>query len=159
VSEVEATPAHADVLAAIHAACFPDESWSADAMRSVLAIPGTFGALAPGGDEPPAGMILARVAADECEILTLGVLPETRRAGIARRLLAGTLKRAAAAGARKVFLEVAEDNAPALALYAAMGFAAIGRRPDYYRGSRGRRAALTLRRLLRFPAGSTSSFE
>jgi ribosomal-protein-alanine N-acetyltransferase len=162
VIERDATPVHAEVLAAVHDACFPGESWSADAMRSILAIPGTFGTIALDEDEAPLGLILARAAADECEILTLGVLPGHRREGIGERLLAGVLARAAERGAAKVFLEVAEDNGAALGLYTRSGFAAVGRRPDYYRGPNGHRAALTLRRLLPRPGfspGLTSPFE
>ena len=39
---------------------------------------------------------------------------------------------AAAAGAKVMFLEVAEENQPAMALYAKAGFEKAGRRPDYY---------------------------
>jgi len=148
VSQIETEAAHAETLAAMHAACFPGESWSADAMRSILGIPGTFGAIEVDAAGDPAGLILVRVVADECEILTLCVLPERRGAGIGGRLLDGAFTRAVASGASKVFLEVAEDNDAALRLYASAGFTAIGRRPDYYGGPGGRRAALTLRRLL-----------
>ncbi|HEY0838393.1 MAG TPA: alanine acetyltransferase, partial [Azospirillum sp.] len=40
----------------------------------------------------------------------------------------------------------AEDNAAARALYAAAGFATVGRRPGYYKRPDGRVAALVLRR-------------
>jgi ribosomal-protein-alanine N-acetyltransferase len=148
MTEIAATASHAEILAALHAACFPGESWSADAMRSILAIPGTFGLIALDEAEQPAGLLLARGAAGDIEILTLGVAPGSRRAGLGRRLLARGLAEAGAAGATRVFLEVAEDNEAALALYRKAGFAPIGRRPDYYRGPGGRRDALTLRRLL-----------
>jgi ribosomal-protein-alanine N-acetyltransferase len=39
---------------------------------------------------------------------------------------------AAARGATRLFLEVADDNAAALALYARAGFSEAGRRPGYY---------------------------
>jgi ribosomal-protein-alanine N-acetyltransferase len=42
------------------------------------------------------------------------------------------LRLAAEHGATACFLEVAEDNAAARGLYAALGFAEIGRRRDYY---------------------------
>ena len=52
-------------------------------------------------------------------------------------------------GAAKLFLEVAEDNAPAQHLYHMLGFTAVGRRPGYYRRKTGPAvAALTLRRIL-----------
>ena len=47
-----------------------------------------------------------------------------------------------------MFLEVAEDNRAARALYAAAGFASVGRRPAYYArpGAADAVAALILRR-------------
>ena len=55
---------------------------------------------------------------------------------------------ASAAGTRRIFLEVAEDNWAARRLYAAIGFAPVGRRRNYYRRGQGFVAALTMRRLL-----------
>jgi ribosomal-protein-alanine N-acetyltransferase len=68
------------------------------------------------------------------EILTIAVLPEERRKGIARRLLSDLV---AALGAGPVFLEVAVDNGPALALYRSIGFSVVGRRKDYYAAESG----------------------
>ncbi len=129
------TPAHADVLAAIHAAAFPPgERWGAAAMAELLAMPGAFGFIDPAG-----GCILARRAGGEAEIVALAVMPAVRRLGTGRALL-----QRAMAGGEPLFLEVAADNAPALALYAGAGFAEIGRRRGYYGLGRD---ALVLRRL------------
>ncbi len=85
-----------------------------------------------GGRRPDsAGFLLGRILAGEAEVLTLAVHPDARRRGIGRDLLARFLARAAAGGAARAFLEVAEDNPGALALYAAAGFAAVGRRRGY----------------------------
>ena len=52
-------------------------------------------------------------------------------------------------GARRIFLEVAEDNAAARALYAAFGYTEIARRRDYYRTQTGqRRDALVMEKTL-----------
>jgi ribosomal-protein-alanine N-acetyltransferase len=136
-----------DILAALHAACFAD-AWSVRAMAALLATPGTFALIAAAGGEP-AGFVMARVAAEEAEVLSLCVLPAHRRGGIGRRLLdrAGAL--AVQRGAAALFLEVAEDDPGARQFYAASGFAQVGRRADYYRRPAGRRAsALVLRRQL-----------
>jgi ribosomal-protein-alanine N-acetyltransferase len=124
----EAGPAHAGVLAAIHAAAFPPpEAWSETVLAGLLAQPGCFGLLHPAG-----GMVLARTAGDEAEILTLAVAPTARRRGIGAALLGATRDRAAARGATALFLEVAADNAPARALYASAGFVPVGKRAGYY---------------------------
>lgn len=141
----------ADVLALLHAACFED-AWSPQSMREVLGSPAVSAwiALADGPDgEEPAGLAVARLAADESELLSIAVAPPYRRHGVASRLIDEVIRHAAAAGARRLFLEVAEDNLGAQALYARFGFVTVGRRPGYYQlPSRPPVAALTMRRFL-----------
>lgn len=117
-------------LADLHALCF-DEAWSRDAVAGVLGGSGAFGLIARAGDRA-AGFALGR-SLDECELLTMGVLPVMRRRGLARALLARVWDRAAADGAAVLLLEVAEDNRAARALYHGAGFSAAGRRTGYYR--------------------------
>jgi ribosomal-protein-alanine N-acetyltransferase len=125
---VIATAAHAAALAEIHAAAFPPrERWGADAMALQLALPGVIALLDPRG-----AMIMARIAADEAEILTLAVHPDARRQGIARTLLAEAANLVAAHGAKALFLEVALRNTAARALYTEAGFLEVGRRRRYY---------------------------
>jgi ribosomal-protein-alanine N-acetyltransferase len=130
---ITAGPAHAVACAAIHEAAFPaGEAWSPAAFADLLASPGVHGLIDPGACDGGGGLILVRRAADEAEILTLATMPEARRQGIGRRMLAAALTWAKEAGARRVFLEVSDANAPARALYAAAGFTACGRRRRYY---------------------------
>ena len=122
---------HVDILGALHTASFKaGESWDATAIGALLAMPGCFAAVAP--DCEPRGMAMARVASDEAELLTLAVLPECRRQRLAAGLIDDVMRHAAAAGATRMFLEVAETNEAARALYRCAGFAAVGRRPHYY---------------------------
>ncbi len=138
----------AAALAALYAACL-DDGWSAEALARLLAMPEGFALIARSGGAPQA-FALARVVAEDCELLALGTRPEARRRGLARRLVAALAAEAAARGARAVFLEVAEDNRAARALYAATGFARAGRRAAYYArpGPSDAVAALILRRAL-----------
>jgi len=146
---VEAGPLHSDALAAIHAAAFrAGEAWNAAVLAGQLAQPGSFALLDPAG-----GMLLARVAADEAEILTLAVAPPARRSGIGLALVAVAMRRAAAAGATVMFLEVASSNTPARALYARAGFVRVGRRARYYPNGGD---ALVLRAAL-IPRGAAAS--
>jgi ribosomal-protein-alanine N-acetyltransferase len=138
--------ADCELLAALHAECFADDPWNVEAMREVMAMPGACGMLAidEAGDEP-LGFLLAQAVAGQCEILGLGVRAAARRGGIARMLLDRLLATAAAAQ-QTVYLEVAEDNTAARALYATAGLAIVGRRPAYYRRRDGSLvAALQLR--------------
>lgn len=126
------TVADAAELAAIHAEAF-ETPWNAAAFAALLESPGVAGLAEAGG----AGLILWRRVLDEAEVLTLAVRPEARRQGLARGLVEAALGLAAQSGARRAFLEVACDNAGALALYAACGFAPVGTRPGYYRRADG----------------------
>jgi len=133
--------ADAPALAALHEAAFEaGERWDAAAIGVLLAMPGAFGLHIPG-----AGFVLARVAADEAEILTLAVIPTARCQGHAGALLAGAMAAALLRGAGTMFLEVSDRNAAARGLYAQAGFAEAGRRRRYYADGSD---ALILRRAL-----------
>ncbi len=139
-----AGPLDAEILAALQAACFPEEPWDAGSIASLCAPPEGFALLALRGDEP-VGFVLARVAAGEGEILAIGALPTERRSGVGRRLVEATLAHARQLGAEALFLEVAEDNEAARTLYMANNFFSVGRRPGYYKRPSGAVAALVLR--------------
>lgn len=131
-----------DQLAAIHAASFTTpRPWTADEFAGFLSSRLVFLL------EEPGGFLLGRVIADEAELLTLAVAPEHRRNGSGGRLVQGFLDEAAARGAASAFLEVAEGNAPARALYARAGFVESGRRPAYYHHTDGRSEAAIIMQL------------
>jgi ribosomal-protein-alanine N-acetyltransferase len=117
-------------LAALHARCFPEAPWTRNALALLLAQPGTTALLAE-RDGHLLGFVLLRQAADEAEILSLGVDPAVRRRGLARRLLAAG-EAWLGAGTARLFLEVAAGNTAALALYRRLGFRPVGRREQYY---------------------------
>lgn len=119
-------PEAAALLAAIHATAF-DRPWDLSAFADLLTGAGVI-ALAAGDD----GFILVRRVLDEAEVLTLAVRPSARRRGLARTLVEAAASALQAVGAATLWLEVAEDNAAALALYAAAGFVRSGSRPGYY---------------------------
>jgi len=104
VTLAPAGPAHARILAALHAACFA-ASWDAKAMAELLPLPGLRATIALAGDEP-VGLVLVRVAADEAEVLTICTLPAWRRRGIAGRLMEAAGDQATRAGAVRLYLEV-----------------------------------------------------
>jgi ribosomal-protein-alanine acetyltransferase len=70
---------------------------------------------------------------EEAEILDLAVHPNHRRQGHATFLLRNFLQHMWQSAAKKIFLEVRESNAGAIALYKKFGFQLFGRRPNYYR--------------------------
>ena len=118
-----------ELLAALHQSAF-DMAWSANAIAAMLANPNTFALLS--SQETPSGFAMAWVVASEAELLTLAVMPSARRGGVAAALVRAVIERVRARGAQKLHLEVAADNAPALALYDKLGFQPSGRRVGYY---------------------------
>ena len=124
-----ASAADAEALARIHATSF-EVAWSAPDIAVLLEGPGGF-ALAV-SDTQIRGFILARVISYDAEILTLAIGPDSRRQGLARTLTDAAAQLARTLGAESLFLEVAEDNPAALALYTGAGFVQVGRRRGYY---------------------------
>ncbi len=125
-------------LARLHRHCF-EEGWSRSDLAHLLALPGGFGLIARRGGTfvgldamRGVGFALLRVVRDECELLSLGVLPAHRRQGVAGALLRTAMQSCLDGGAEAMFLEVAIDNLSAQALYERFGFVRVGTRPDYY---------------------------
>ena len=79
------------------------------------------------------GMIAWRELGGEVEILDLAIHPNYRRHGHGFFLLKTFVQNLCQSAVQKIFLEVRESNAAALALYRKLGFQISGRRPNYYR--------------------------
>lgn len=139
----------AEDCARLHGSSFA-HPWSAEEVATLISSPSTLAAAAlDPANGRLRGFVLARVAADEAEILTIAVDPNARGKGVGRALLAENLRQAARAGARAMFLEVDQDNAQALALYGRLGFVRVGERTGYYRRKDGQRAtAVVMRKAL-----------
>jgi len=110
-------------------------AWNEAQVASQLALPSTRSWLLAAG-EPlrPRASAIFQVAGEEAELLRVAVEPGFRGRGLARRLLEAAFEALAEEGVLGVFLEVAEGNAPALALYRHLGFELQGRRRSYYPG-------------------------
>ena len=131
---VEASIVHAGVISVLHGACF-EEIWNEKSISEVLNMAGMTGLLIGDSVEAPQGFILFRTAADEAEIISIGVIPAVRKNGLAKMLLRASIKGAARMGAAKISFEVAVDNIAARAFYKMAGFKIIGKRPGYYNRS------------------------
>ncbi len=135
----QATLADAKLLASLYAVSFgrADERslenlWGEKGMAQFIAGPGTLCLVGTTGDAEPSGFLIARRAADEAELLTIGVLPACRRLGVARTLLQNAVAALHDGGAKGLFLEVEEKNSAAVTLYRALGAEPVGRRTRYY---------------------------
>jgi [ribosomal protein S18]-alanine N-acetyltransferase len=120
-------------LAAVHRAAFAPTSrgWSGAEIES-LARNGALYA-----DDVDRGFALFSVAMDEAELLTVAVNPDDRRTGLGNALLTTGEADLRLSGITKIYLEVAADNIPAAALYAALGYQTAGIRKGYYSRSDG----------------------
>ena len=120
--------AHGAAAAAIHRAAMPQaEAWREADFTTLLASPGCLGFFHDEG-----GVLLARLVADEAEVLTLAVQPSARRRGVGRALLEHGVHVLTDAGAKIIHLEVAEPNQAAQTLYENTGFRQVSHRKAYY---------------------------
>lgn len=154
--------ARSDDAAALYRLFFPqswERPWSSAEFSALLATQGCFGhLLIDVANGLARGLIMLRTAADEAEILTIGVLPQCRRHGGAARLLQQAMTDCAARGVRVLFLDVAVDNEPARRFYERHDFTTIGTRPSYYaRGAGPAVTALIMSRTLPYLHGFTDA--
>ena len=111
------------------------EAWTASQCAGLLPLPGVWLSLARIGDRI-VGFALARIVANEAELLLLAVARDVQRRGIGKMLLERFVERASSAGADRLHLEVREGN-HAVNLYEQAGFTLAGRRSNYYSGRDG----------------------
>jgi ribosomal-protein-alanine N-acetyltransferase len=145
VTIVPMTATHIDALMPFEQQMFGTEAWTRSGYQHELADKRYRYYVAAEG---PSGELLGwagiRILDAEAEILTVGVVPAARRAGIARRMLDALLAEAIRRAAAEVFLEVRIDNTAARALYVREGFEEVGIRRGYY--DAGRVDAVTMRK-------------
>jgi [ribosomal protein S18]-alanine N-acetyltransferase len=132
VSLLWAAPERAVEIADLHRRLF-NPPWPAKDIAVLLAHPASTSLVAV-AREPKSviGFIIGQLAADEAEILSVGVAKDWQRAGLGAMLVEGLARASRRGEAKTVFLEVAEDNEAALALYRRLGFQETGRRKRYY---------------------------
>ena len=121
----------ADDLARIHKAGFY-RGWPREEFLSFLSEGATPVYIACDAKRRIAGFALIRIAADEAELLTIAVDPKWRGKKVGQALLRAAFEDLRMSPARRMFLEVDEQNAPAVRLYGKEGFATISSRKGYY---------------------------
>lgn len=126
-------------MAEIYAAAFPESRpWEAAEISDILS--GRFGFFVP----HDVGFALGRVVAGEAELITIAVEPAHQGRGYGADILLQFENECRARGASEIFLEVAQDNPGALALYGRCGYAFCGERPGYYTRTDGTQIAASL---------------
>lgn len=136
------TARDAKSMAEIHAASF-ERGWDALEMSQHISKD-----ICLGLGDPLQCFIICNSAADQADVLTIATRPDFRRQGLGAQLLDAAMRHLAGDNISTVFLDVAEDNQGAIALYKKAGFQPIGRRPAYYKREKGRVAALNFSKVL-----------
>lgn len=132
-------------VAELHSLLFK-RGWDEAECSSLLAQNSVFGFYArPIERSNLQGFVLSRVVAGEAEILSIGTDESLQKRGIGWRLMQAAIGEASQRGAEKMFLEVDENNIPAVRLYQKIGFKTVGKREAYYdNGGETRSNALVL---------------
>ncbi len=140
------TPDDVDAVLAVEVRAYA-HPWSRGNFIDSLAA-GYAARLARDGEGAVLGYFVAMPGVDELHLLNLTVAPEHQGQGHGHALLTAVLADARGLPASRMLLEVRESNARARRLYAARGFAEIGRRRAYYPARSGREDAIVMRRVL-----------
>ena len=122
---------HVAQVAALEKLCF-SEPWSENSVAGELKNPLSLWLVAMDGD-CVAGYVGSQSVMGESDMMNIAVAPNYRRQGVAAALVEELVRQLKANGNHCLTLEVRASNAPAIALYEKLGFAQIGRRPNYYR--------------------------
>ena len=130
-------------VAALEKTCFPADPWSEALFRDALDNPAVVILLAEGEDGAVLGYAVLSVVLDEGNLDNIAVAPDCRRRGVADALL-DVLTGFGRENLAALMLEVRASNAPAIALYEKHGFAAVGRRKNYYDAPREDAILMTL---------------
>ena len=124
-----------DAALAVEEASFR-HPWTRETFHATLLLPYAMYFVAEEEDGRIIGMCGLRNIVGTGEITNVGVLPDCRRRGIARMLLAEAIRAGETSGTREFTLEVRAGNDAAISLYTSFGFAAEGRRKDFYEAPR-----------------------
>lgn len=124
------TAEHIAPIAALEQVCFSDP-WPAAAVESELSNPLSLWLVAV-EDGRVAGYVGSQSVLGEADMMNVAVSPDFRRQGVAEALLCELERGLKENGVYSLTLEVRVSNAPAIALYHKLGYAQVGRRPNYY---------------------------
>ncbi len=127
----EMTAAHVAQVAELETLCFRDP-WSERSIASELENKLALWLVALDGDTV-AGYIGSQTVIDETDMMNVAVHPSYRRKGIAGELVNALVDALKMRQSHSLTLEVRASNDPAIGLYQKLGFAQVGRRPNYYR--------------------------
>ena len=129
-------PLDLPVLVSMERTLFADSPWSMGQFKEEFSgIPKTrYFIVALDSEKKIVGYAGIMVVASgvDADVLTVAVLPEARRRGIARHFMDSLEKWSLMRVAPSMILEVGVDNLPAISLYESLGYSTINTRKNYY---------------------------
>lgn len=134
IDYIPMTLEHVPQVAALEKLAFRDP-WSENSIRGELNNPLSYWCVAVDGDRV-VGYVGSQSVMGEADMMNIAVDPDYRRQGIACGLIETLVAALKEREVHSLTLEVRASNEPAKALYASLGFALTGRRPNYYRNPR-----------------------
>jgi ribosomal-protein-alanine N-acetyltransferase len=124
------------VLVSMERVLFADSPWSMGQFKEEFkGVPNSrYFLVATNGEDRIVGYAAVLVVAPgvEADVLTVAVLPDYTRQGIASQFMAELEKWSITKGAPAMMLEVGTENASAIALYEKLGYENISTRKGYY---------------------------
>jgi ribosomal protein S18 acetylase RimI-like enzyme len=118
-------------LTALEQELFGVDAWNEALVRQEIEGPGRWFVVSEDASGRLDGYAVTMTAGDIVDLLRIAVREESRRSGLASRLLAELL--VDTDDASRMLLEVSVSNASALGFYVARQFSVIDVRPHYYR--------------------------
>lgn len=118
-------------IAEVERQCFHD-AWNVTSVIPLCGNPDAIIAAKYDGDDV-CGELIARCAADECELYRIAILPQYRGRGHANSLMTYLVNVCKERKIKNIFLEVRCSNTPAIKLYEGFGFEIAAIRKKYYR--------------------------
>ena len=123
-------PEHISQVAELERVLF-SAPWDENSLRSELENPLSLWLVALCGDRV-AGYVGSQTVLGESDMMNLAVHPDFRRQGLGRQLV-NALVYELEEDSHCMLLEVRQSNEGAIALYRALGFRQVGKRPNYYK--------------------------
>ncbi len=122
---------HVQAIADLEKLCFSDP-WPVEGIAPELTNPLSYWLVAMDGQRL-VGYVGSQSVCGEADMMNVAVSPDCRRQGVAQRLIEALVAGLKERQVNCLSLEVRASNGPAIALYEKLGFAQVGRRPNYYR--------------------------
>jgi ribosomal-protein-alanine N-acetyltransferase len=126
-----AQPRDAEAVAALHAKSFY-RGWPRQDIEAYLIDPDTPTLVVCDARRKVLGFAMLRLLGDDVELMTIAVDRKVQGKGVGEALLRACFEDLLMTPAKRMVLEVAADNPPALKLYRKLGFTQLSERKGYY---------------------------